>query len=155
MNELVNNQLSIAPMTDDAINQVRRLEQVMLTMHQVSLDTHHVLHGGMYARTLTLPAGTLTSGALVKVPTIVILDGHCKLFTGTDSVELNGRHVIAASAYRKQAVLAYEETKVTMIFATDAESIHEAEVEFTDEHDMLMTNKNLANSLSVITGEKK
>jgi hypothetical protein len=71
---------------------------------------------------------------------------------GDQTRELAGYHVIAASKGRKQAFFALEDTHLTMLFPTRASSIEEAEREFTDEFDRLMSRRN--DNRAVITGEQ-
>lgn len=132
---------SIKPMSDEAISKAKQLEAQMLKMPQVNIQTTHTLHGGMYARTVKIPAGVLVSGAMIRVKTMMIVDGHIHLFVGDKTIKLKGHHVIPASENRKQAALAIKDSYVTMIFSTQASTVEEAEAEFTDEHEMLMTNK--------------
>lgn len=150
---LANNR--VPAMSDLAIQRVKEIENVLLAFPQIELDTDHVLHGSMYARTITMPKGTVLSGALIKVPTMLIISGHCRVFVGSDTIDVNGYNVLAASANRKQAFLALEETSLTMILQTDADSIEQAEIEFTDEHELLMSHKDSNHNTVVITGEKR
>jgi len=155
MNITLSRQNQIRSMTDAAIGKVNSLQAAMSEFPQIPLETNHVIHAGMYARTVTLPAGTVTCGSLMKIPSVLIVDGNCKVFIGDGVVDMIGYNVIPASAHRKQAVLACEETKVTMIFVTNATSVEEAEREFTDEHEALMTRKGLSYDTQTITGEKQ
>ena len=50
--------------------------------------------------------------------------------------------VLPAEANRKTAYLAIEDTWVTMIFPSDAVTIEDAENQFTDEADRLMSRSN-------------
>lgn len=121
------------------IDKVRALEAEVLQAPQVDIPTRHVLHGGMYARTIRIPAGVLLTGALIKIPTVLVLDGDVTVFVGTKTIRLEGRHVLPASAGRKQAFLAHADTELTMLFPTHATTVEEAEAEFTDEADRLMS----------------
>jgi hypothetical protein len=60
--------------------------------------------------------------------------------------------VLPAAAGRKQAFLAQADSHITMIFATAARSVAEAEREFTDEADNLVSRRAGGNRI-VITGE--
>lgn len=144
---------TVPAMSDTAIQRVKEIENVLMAFPQIELDTDHVIHGSMYARTITMPKGTVLSGALIKVPTMLIINGHCRVFVGNDTINVEGYNVLAASANRKQAFLALEDTSLTMIFHTDADTVKAAEIEFTDEHELLMSHGN-HNSV-LITGEKR
>ncbi len=133
MHEVIATRPVIPPMSARAIGAIRALEERVLALPQVQIETRHVLHAGMYARTICIPAGVLATGALIKIPTLLIVSGHATLFIGADDVELKGYAVVPASAGRKQAVYAHADTLVTMLFPTAARTVEEAEQEFTDE----------------------
>jgi len=127
----------IPAMSAQAIRAVRALEERVLTLPQVPIETRHLLHAGMYARTICVPAGVLITGAHITIPTLLIVSGHATLFIGGEDVELKGYAVIPASAGRKQAIYAHADTLLTMLFPTTARTVEEAEQEFTDEPDRL------------------
>lgn len=139
--------------TPDAIQRVRDLEAVAALQPQLAVETGHLIHGGMYARTVIIRAGTVITGALIKKATILILSGIAKIFTGAEPISLNGYQTLAARAYRKSAFHAIEDTYLTMIFPTNAKTVEEAEAEFTDEFDLLSSRDKSAINHIVITGE--
>jgi hypothetical protein len=132
---------SLPAMTGEAVDKVREAEAKLLNLPQVDIPVHHNLHAGMYARTITIPAGVAITGALIKIPTILIVDGHCEVFTGAESVVMTGYHVLQASAHRKQVFLAYSDTTMTMLFPTAATTVEQAENEFTDEAALLWSRR--------------
>jgi hypothetical protein len=83
----------------DLLIQAREL---IKTCPQVELPTEHFLHAGMYARTVRMPAGTVLGGALIKVRTMVIVNGHAKIFVADGVAEIEGFNVYPASANRMQ-----------------------------------------------------
>ena len=119
---------------------------------QIDIQTEHIIHGGMYSRTIRLKAGEVISGAHYLVPTLVVTDGDCLVSSGDFWVELLGYHVIPASSGRKQIFVARRDTAITMIFRTDAKTIEKAEEEFTDEACRLMSRRS-ENDIFTITGE--
>ncbi len=141
----------IPAMSESAIDAVRAMEHAARQLPQVRMTTHHLLHGGMYSRTIIIPAGVAVTGSLVKVPTALIICGHVWVYTEGDMIEINGYRVIPASSNRKTAVVAHKETAVTMIFATEAKTIEQAEAEFADDISMLASHDN--ENIVVITGE--
>jgi hypothetical protein len=138
-------------MTPAAIGMVRALEQANAEREQVDLAVDHVLHGGLYTRTVLIPAGVLLTGALIKVPTTLVIDGDATVFNGRE-IRWTGRNVVPASAGRKVAFVAHADTWLSMIFATEAKTREDAEREFTDEWEMLASHKSEFNSV-LITGE--
>jgi hypothetical protein len=128
-------------MSDEAIARVRLLEARMLEMPQAEIDTSHLFHAGMYARSILIPAGVCLTGVLIKRATVVILSGHASIYTGGEVIELQGYHVMAGAQGRKQVFLAYEDTYLTMIFPTETSTVEAAEDEFTDETSLLMSRR--------------
>lgn len=143
----------ISAMAPSAIVAVRELEALTREMPQVAIATEHVLHGGMYARTICIPAGVVLTGVFIRVPTLLVFDGNATVNTGEGAVTLVGHHVLAASAHRKQVFLAHADTVLTMVFATQAKTVAAAEDEFTDEAHLLMSRTPGAVNQVTITGE--
>jgi hypothetical protein len=138
---MTENALTIQPMSSAAVYDVRRLETASLAQPQVPIPTQHTLHAGMYARTVLIPAGVLITGALIKIPTILIVSGHAMMYGCDGPVELCGYAVFSAFAGRKQAFVAVTDTYLTMVFPTKATTVEEAENEFTDEVDLLASRR--------------
>ena len=80
MNELITQSVKIGTMSDYAIDRVRALEEITSAMDQAEITTWHVLHSGMYSRTIKIPEGVLLTGALVKVPTILVVNGDVAVY---------------------------------------------------------------------------
>lgn len=140
-------------MTAEAIDKVRMIENVSLALcEQVEFPTEHLIHGGMYARTLHMQAGQVLTGALLKLATVLIVSGDCAVFIGNETIELRGYSVLPGSAGRKQVFLAHTDVSMTMLFPTQAVTVAQAEQEFTDEYAMLMTNRQDCVT-TLITGE--
>jgi hypothetical protein len=149
--DLIAQHYGISPMSESAIERVREYESHLATLPQVDMPTHHVLHAGLYARTVMVPAGVDMVGAQIKLATVLIVSGHALVEVEGGTVELQGYHVLTASAGRKQAFRALADTHLTMLFATDARSVEAAEHEFTDDADRLMSRT--GHNTVVITGD--
>lgn len=131
----------IAPMSPAAVAKVRALESAALQRPQVPIETLHTFHAGLYARTITIPAGVLLTGALIKIPTLLIFNGDAIVYGEGGGQRLTGYHVLSASAGRKQAFCALADTQLTMVFATDALTVEAAEAEFTAEAELLLSRR--------------
>src|SRR4051794_1306213 len=129
----------IPAMSEVAIDNVRQLESFTTTMPQIDIETSHALHAGMYARTIMIPAGVLITGALIKIATLLIVQGDVIIYIDGEAKQLNGYNVFAASANRKQAFIAQTDTYLTMVFPSAAQTVEQAEEEFTDEHHLLLS----------------
>lgn len=133
---------SIGPMHEIDFGKVRELEALNAARPQVAVRIEHEFHAGVYARTAYIPKDTLVTGALIKIPTLLIIEGDTMIYVGEDDpLHATGYNVIRAAAGRKQAFVALSDVKLTMIFATAAKTAEEAEAEFTDELDLLTTRR--------------
>jgi hypothetical protein len=128
-------------MPASAIEAVRRLEDASLQYEQAGIVTEHSFHSGMYARTIKIPAGVLLTGVLIKIPTMLVFSGDAVVYTATGPEQWTGYRVVLAPAHRKQAFLAHEDTYLTMVFPTTATTVEEAEAEFTDEAERLLSRR--------------
>lgn len=142
---------SLPAMTSNAVARVRALESEVLQLEQKPIATHHLIHAGLYHRTICIPAGVVLTGALIKRATTLIFHGDATIATGEDTIRVTGHHVLAGAAHRKQAFLAHADTWLTMSFPTAAKTVEQAEEEFTDEAHLLFSRhgENVIN----ITGE--
>ena len=129
----------IHTMNDRALQCVYKLQDALRELPPVKIKTTHHLHAGMYHRTIVVPAGTVVVGVMVKIPTTLIVSGHAMLYIGDEALEIEGYKIIEGAGGRKQAAYAIKDTTFTMSFATPATSITEAENEFTDEAEQLLT----------------
>lgn len=144
-------QTVLPPTTPAALEKVCELEKRVLEVPQVECATHHVIHAGVYHRTICMRKGVVLTGALIKIPTTLVVSGKTSVLIGDGEEYLvEGYRVFAASAGRKQAFIAHEDTYLTMSFKTNAKTVEEAEAEFTDDHERLLS-RNGVNEI-VITG---
>lgn len=130
---------ALPTMSEDVIAQVKAFEAQVLKAPQTELLTKHVLHAGMYVRTIMLPAGHVMTGACIKIPTVVTVCGDADVYTGDGLLSLRGYNVLPAQRGRKQAFYAHTDTHISMAFPTHVGTVAEAEAEFTDDHELLMS----------------
>lgn len=130
----------IQSMTPQALDRVYALEQYTRTLPQEWIETRHVIHAGVYARTIEIKAGVLLTGVFIKIPTTLIVSGDVTVYTGGEAKRISGYHVLAAAAGRKQVFLAHLDTQLTMVFATGETDLDRIEAQFTDEVELLMSH---------------
>ena len=135
------------------LEKVVAVEQKVREMPQIVVQTEHVLHAGMYARTVRLEAFVLIVGVLIKRPTMLVVNGHAQVFAGDCWHKIEGYNVIPASAGRKQIYVTSGPTEITMLFPTKATTVEQAEAEFTDESENLIS-RTYEHDLVTITGEQ-
>lgn len=137
--------------TPEALAIVNRVEAKMRSMPQIELKTEHILHAGMYARTVRLDARVAIVSVLIKVPTVLTVNGKCRVFAGEVWRDFDGYNVLPANAGRKMIYITFAPTEITMVFPSRAKTVEEAEREFTDEGDMLLSRQS-NEDLVTITG---
>lgn len=127
---------------DESIRRIRQLEESLRQREQIEFSTQHVFHAGLYSRTVRIPAGVVFTSVLIKIPTLVILNGTCDVLTGSTGLRFEGYNVLSGSAGRKTAYITRTDVELTMVFPTSAKTVEEAEAEFTDEADTLLSRTN-------------
>ncbi len=153
MPEIAVHREAIPAISDEALARMTEFERRVLEAPQVPVRTDHVLHAGLYVRTLFMPKGTVITGALVKVATVLVVQGDVIVAVGDGTSRLAGHAVLAAAAHRKQAFVALEDSYVTMSFPTRVRTIEEAEAEFTDEAHRLASRRPEAFNTFTVTGD--
>ena len=153
MLDIVSTENFIAPMSEAAIGKVRALETRAAQLPQEPIETAHLFHAGLYARSIVIPAGVMITGTLIKIPTILIISGDVVMYVDGQARELHGYNVFAASAQRKQAFVALSDAAMTMLFPTEAKTVAAAEDEFTGEADLLLSRRDPGSNTVTVTGE--
>lgn len=120
---------------------VRRLEDALLQMPQIDLHTQQMAHGGMAARTIFIPAGTVLTGAMTNLDNLCVVWGDITVTTEDGPVRLVGFNVLPAKAGAKRAGVAHADTWWVTIHRTDLTDPSDIEDEMTGESDMLQTRR--------------
>jgi hypothetical protein len=133
---------AIPPSSEEMIAKVRRLEDEVRQAPQIEFVTEHVFHAGMYARTVRIGPNVVFTSALIKCATILIIHGDLLVLAGDEMVRMNGYCVLPAEAGRKQVYITGSDVELTMIFPSGAKTVEEAEEQFTDEAENLLSRTN-------------
>lgn len=141
---------AVPAISPELLRKVKSFEREAIKADQVPVATEHVLHAGMYARTVRLKPGTAITGALIKRATLLVVQGDALMLVNDGFADLGGYNVIPASAWRKQVFVARGEVAITMIFPTAARTVADAEAEFTDEVDLLLSRRESNGACSVL-----
>ena len=129
------------PALDNANAKVASMEAVLLDLPQVDLQTTNVVHGGMCARTILIPAGTVLTGALTNCDNICIVSGDIVVTTDEGAQRFTGYHVLPATKGKKRAGITCADTWWTTVHATELTDIQAIEDEMTGESAMLQTRR--------------
>jgi hypothetical protein len=152
-NIVLNNSPSIPACTKEGKEKVQLIEDFLKEQQQDHLTTWHTLHGGIYTRTIRLSKGQIISTATINKPTTLTINGHILVYVGDSQQVIDGYGVIPASAGRKQIMVALKDTIISMAFATNAETIGEAEEEYTDSVENLSSRREDSTNYITVTGE--
>lgn len=144
----------MAPASPASIDKVNRLAvAIREKLEPCPFVTEHMLHAGMYTRTVRLPADTACAAVLIKVPTVLIFVGSADVYANDEIIPVEGYSVLPGSAGRKIAFVTHSEVAMSMMFPTTATTVDEAQRQFTDEHELLVPLSKAEDHLVLITGE--
>lgn len=115
------------------------LTEALLQLPQVDLLTTHVIMGGLYARTIRIPAGVVLTGAVHKKDHVDIMQGDITVTTHEGSKRLTGHHVLNTPAGLGRAGYAHTETLWTTICATELTELAAIEAELVENPAKLQT----------------
>lgn len=122
-------------------SKVEHLEAALLKAPQVSLDTTHAMAGGVYARTITIPAGTVLTGAKHKKDHLNIMRGDISVTTDEGVKRFTGQHVIETKAGHKRAGFAHADTLWTTVCHTELTDVEAIEADLVEEPERLQTRQ--------------
>lgn len=118
---------------------VAALERLILQAPQVDLGTRNLVHGGLCARWIFVPAGTVLTGALTNKANVCIVFGDIEVTTDDGPKRLTGFHVLPAEPGAKRAGHAIADTWWATVWRTDLDRIEDIEAEMTHEADRLQS----------------
>ncbi len=145
---------TLPPASPEVMEQIAAIEGKVRELPQIHPQMEHVLHAGMYARTCRLDAGVAIVSVRIKIPTMLIVHGGAHVFAGDRWYKIEGYQAMPASAGRKQIYVTFQPTEITMVFPSLAETVEEAEREFTDEADALLSRRQDNDDIVIVTGVK-
>lgn len=128
---------------------IDQLEALVLQAPQVDLRTEHRLSGGVYARTVHIPAGTVVTGATHKKGHINVLFGDITVATDEGPVRFTGYHVLPGTAGTRRAVIAHADTVWTTLCETELTDIAAIEDELVVESHRLQTRQQALGATSL------
>lgn len=149
---------TLTPTTEAELQRLVRVEEMLRAKEEeapFSVPTEHLLHAGVYARTIRLSPGDVIVGVMIDIPTVVVVNGDCRVLLASKWHHVKGYYVLPGMAKRKQLFHAFGNTEITMIFATEAKTVEEAEREFTSEAESLLSRRQDGNEWSTVTGVSK
>lgn len=147
MNEISRLDTGFAAMSREDIEKIRGIREALREAlvadpeGEVDIPCEQHIHAGFYSRTIFIPKDTVAVGVTILKDTQLIISGHVLMNDGTHIVEIEGYRVLECKAGRAQIARTLADTYMTMCFATKARTVREAEDEFTDEPEELLTRR--------------
>jgi len=97
---------------------VDRLESALMDLPQVDCPVRHYFAPGIYAREMTIPAGTVVTGAVHKTDNLIVVSmGRLQIVTPDGTREVSAGDTILCKAGMKNAVCALEDSRWTNFLA--------------------------------------
>lgn len=99
---------------------VKALEDVLKEVPQVDCPVRHHFAPGMYAREITIPKGTVLTGAVHKTQNLAVLSsGQLQLVTDSGTIVISAPHILTVMPGMKNAAYALEDSVWTNFFPTE------------------------------------
>ena len=117
-NKVVKNETGIDPKHIP----VYRIEQYLKTLPQVEMPVDHQFCHGLYARSITIPAGVMLTGAVHKDECFfVVRSGSILITTDDEPIKADAGFMAVSKAGSKRIGLALTETTVTTFHSNPEE----------------------------------
>jgi hypothetical protein len=101
-------------------SKLEKLENAIATVPQIDCPVRHHFAPNVYAREITIPKGTVLTGAVHKVQNLAVLSqGKLQLVTDDGTVIISAPHILTVMPGTKNAAYALEDSVWTNFFATD------------------------------------
>ena len=81
------------------------------TQPQIDIPVTHRIHGGMYARQITIPAGVVITGQIYKYDHLeFMISGDATVASEMGPIRLEGYHSLSGHAGKKRGIMAHTDT---------------------------------------------
>ena len=120
---------------------IQEMQDVMLGMDQVEIETKHSFCNGVYAREITIPAGVCLAGAKHKTSFFMTLSkGECMIRTENSMESVSAPCTLISKVGAKRIIYAVTETVMTTFHATDETDVVVIEKEIIEPEGLRITN---------------
>ena len=134
---MTNSTFSVA--TSEHADKVRRLEEELSRVEQTTVLVQHHIHGGMYARSGLIPAGTTFTGAVHKKDHINIVVGDVTVLTDDGPQRFTGYCILPTLKGSKRVAVAHADTIWTTVLKTELTNVQDIEDESVENSQELQT----------------
>lgn len=108
-------------------------EAVIESGGDAEMPVEQTIHAGVYSRTMKHPKGVIVFGAKIRIDTQLIITGKVRIYCNGEAFTVEGHKVLKGLAGRQVIAVALEDSYATMLFATKAKTVEDAEREFAGE----------------------
>lgn len=130
---VVQEQTQVGSATPPTRADIIRLEQTMLAMPQLQIETNHYHVDGLYAREIHIPAGTVLTGKVHKAEHLnIVSKGEIIVWTEDGMKRIKAPFVLPSFPGAKRVGLAIVDTTWVTIHATDKTDLAELEAELIE-----------------------
>lgn len=113
-------------------DKVALLESEMLKHEQIDIPVRHDFSPGIYARTITIPAGTLLTGRIHKFEQLNILSGGTiEVLTQDGMKKVTAPFIVVSPPGTKRVAYAHTDCTWTTVLATEEKDPDVIEAKFT------------------------
>lgn len=123
------------------LQQIVRLEELILHGEQVETPTRHYFAPGLYAREMFIPAGTVLTGAVHRTEHLALFVGDITVWTEGGMTRLTGHHTFVSKPGAKRVGYAHADTWCTGFFPTDKTDVAELERDLVEDAHRLQCNR--------------
>ena len=118
---------------------VDRFESILAQAPQLFIPIEHTLHGGLYIRMATIPAGAYLTGAACRRDHVCAVMGDIDVTTDEGPRRLLGLNFLRVRAGMKRAGRALTDTRWALIVRTDATTVEDAEADLVEHPEQLQS----------------
>lgn len=127
--------------TNESLNCINSMVNYMLqNVDPVDVQIKHDICGNLYSRYCLVPKDVVIVGALLKVPTLLIVNGDCIVYDGQKTQRITGYKMLQGQAYRQSAFRALQDTQLTMLAVVQGCSTVEEAQRYITDQSALLTN---------------
>lgn len=123
------------------MNVIERLQESMLGMPQVEIETSHTFCNGVYAREIKIPKGVVLVGAKHKTEFFMVISAGCCLVKDGDNEDTyDAPCTLISPVGAKRVILALEDTVLTTFHPTKETEVEKIERDIIEPEGLKITN---------------
>lgn len=130
---------TLAVLSNPSAESIDRYESYLYKLAQVDFQTTHTISGGLYSRTIFIPAGVSLVGATHSKDHVNVMVGDITVTTDTGMKRITGFNVFPTKAGMRRVGYAHSDTYWTSVIRTDETELSKIEEDITPDSQKLQT----------------